>query len=580
MLQSQLYGRALDLFKVIDEELLSSASGVDAIVGAFIAREALAVVQVAKFNSHFGETALSEALLAFLTSCQLASIVRQCEKNQARSFPSSLHTSSANVGYKIPARFFTMGNQKKCHAEMQYCENRPESVMFCATAQLNNSGEVRPRKELNSIVDKVHRRVHGHSNFTDMKARKGALSSYPEISTMSFVSIIVFWMNRVFFINGFKIKILCWSNCESTAMTHAIEVFESTWMSELLVPKVVAFDQAFASELFLSFLDKYGIEKRSISARRHNKNVIELKHRVIRDVYLRLKEDSEDDLTVSKTVLVQQALRITNNLYGNDVASVYKLAKGFTRPIENRDYQSTIPKELVKAHASLNARRKLSLILRSKSVQNDEFKPGSLVQVFLKTGKEKRRKWTGNKAVLVYDKTSETVKVPVANGKKLQAAVEDVRAALSEKCFSNAVHDSIDALDRILDEEISLLSSKSLETDDSTDDKSDKTARSDNEDNPSFDLETEKFHIDYDDGDNEDLQIQNETWKPGNQESVIVSRVELSPGFDLQSIEKEAIDEYYRIFRTKEFLHHHAQGLPLFAMQMLMRKKKSRSRKL
>lgn len=81
-------------------------------------------------------------------------------------------------------------------------------------------------------------------------------------------------------------------------------MFESTWLSEFCVPKVIAFDEAFSSDLFLSFLDKYGIEKRPLPSRRHNKNVIEPKHRFIRDVYLRLKEGSKDDPTVTKNLLV------------------------------------------------------------------------------------------------------------------------------------------------------------------------------------------------------------------------------------------------------------------------------------
>ena len=41
--------------------------------------------------------------------------------------------------------------------------------MFCATADLNASPSKRPWKEVRPIVDKVHRHVCGHSNYTDIK---------------------------------------------------------------------------------------------------------------------------------------------------------------------------------------------------------------------------------------------------------------------------------------------------------------------------------------------------------------------------------------------------------------------------
>lgn len=86
-------------------------------------------------------------------------------------------------------------------------------------------------------------------------------------------------------------------------------MFESTLLSEFWVPQEVTYDQAFDLELFVAFLDKYGNGKRPIAPRRHNKNVIKSKHRVIRDEYFCLKRASTED-----DPAVQQALRITNNL--------------------------------------------------------------------------------------------------------------------------------------------------------------------------------------------------------------------------------------------------------------------------
>lgn len=55
---------------------------------------------------------------------------------------------------------------------------------------------------------------------------------------------------------------------------------------------------------------------------------------------------------------------------------------------------------------------------------------------------------------LAYDHESRIVKVPGSNGKQMCAAVEDVRAALRDSCFSNVVQDSIDVLGRGIEHEI------------------------------------------------------------------------------------------------------------------------------
>lgn len=372
-----------------------------------------------------------------------------------------------------------------------FCETREkgqEAVMFCATAQLDTDVNKRPWNEVQAIVDKVHKHVCEHSNYTDIKvllqrnnlwsiqvekylpqvletcesyratalpksARKVSLSALSrEFNKVVSVDHMFLEDSCVFHIMDTKTRYSVGAIVETTSMSNAVDVLESTWMSEFWAPNVIAFDQAFGSDVFVAFLDKYGIEKRALPPRRHNKNVIESKHRFIRDVYLRLKVAAENDPNDTKTVLVQQAIRITNDLYGNDVASAHELAKGYTRPVINGSVPSCVPSEILDAHANLLAKRKLTLILRSKATAYEDFSPGSVVQVFIKTGKEKRGKWSGNKVVLAFDRASMIVAVPGANGKKINAAVGDVRAALPKSCFSTVVQDSIDVLDRGLEE--------------------------------------------------------------------------------------------------------------------------------
>ncbi len=102
----------------------------------------------------------------------------------------------------------------------------------------------------------------------------------------------------------------------------------------------------------------------------------------------------------------------------------------------------------------MKAKRKLTLILRSKPVRCDGFIPGSLVQVYIKSGKEKKCKWSSDKVMLSFDSELDTVTVPGSNRQKINAAAEDVRPSLPKDCFSQAVHESIDALDRAVSIEI------------------------------------------------------------------------------------------------------------------------------
>lgn len=90
--------------------------------------------------------------------------------------------------------------------------------------------------------------------------------------------------------------------------------------------------------------------------------MLESKHCVIRYIFLRLI-DHNPQLSVS--LAVQQAVRISNDLYGSHVLSAYELAKGLTRP--HGSTPLALPPDLFEAQETLVAKRKLSTILCSKS---------------------------------------------------------------------------------------------------------------------------------------------------------------------------------------------------------------------
>ncbi len=95
------------------------------------------------------------------------------------------------------------------------------------------------------------------------------------------------------------------------------------------------------------------------------------------------------------------ALRISNDLYGNDVISARELAKCYTRPMYSGMPPFEIPTEIVNAHNTLLGKRKLTLILRSKSVQDVSVSGGDLVEIYLKQQNFQRGKW---KPVVSYDR--------------------------------------------------------------------------------------------------------------------------------------------------------------------------------
>lgn len=92
--------------------------------------------------------------------------------------------------------------------------------------------------------------------------------------------------------------------------------------------------------------------------------MLESKHRIIRSIFLRLKNANE---STPIALLAYQATVISNDLYGSDTVTAFELAKGYTKPIESEKAVVPLPDDLRAAHDELVAKRKLNLILRSHS---------------------------------------------------------------------------------------------------------------------------------------------------------------------------------------------------------------------
>ena len=383
--------------------------------------------------------------------------------------------------------------------------------LFCATANLQEIHADRPWSEIKKIVDKVHKHVCGHASYTDIKtllernklwnpAVHKYLSTTVErcpscnvtaepkqerqvsLSTLNRSLNDVVCIDHLFLGNCSVIHIMDTATRYSvgqvvpdTSMTAAVLAFEAGWISQFWAPSNVVFDRAFENEEFRRYLSLHEISARDIPPRRHNKNALESKHRVLRDIFLRLKHErqqngssSEKSLSSSQSdesnddtihddlepLLIQQAFRISNDLYGSDTVSAYEMAKGYTRPVLSAASPVPLPKELVDAHDALIARRRLTKILKSKSVSDAMFAVGDLVEVFIKKGKEKRGKWSTSKSILTYDHPSRTVTVAGKNGRVISAAIEDVRPAITENEFSLGLQEAMNELDDIITDTI------------------------------------------------------------------------------------------------------------------------------
>lgn len=308
---------------------------------------------------------------------------------------------------------------------------RHETTLFCATAHIDGNLAKKPWKDLKNIVDKVHKHVCGHSTYSDIKIlleRNELWNAHVDkylqrtleectacrttarpktdwkvsLSPMSRSFNEVVCVDHMFLDQHCVMHIMDTASrysvgavVQDTSMREAILVFDAHWLTPFWTPLTVAYDRAFKNSIFAEYLRQQDIEARPLPPRRHNKNVLESKHKIIRDVFIRLKEESTVERKEWETSLItQQAIRISNDLYGSDVLSAQELAKGYARPIQNEVIPKQLPQELVDAHQTLLAKRKLTLILRSKTFAESPIAVGDLVQILIKKEHEKRGKWS------------------------------------------------------------------------------------------------------------------------------------------------------------------------------------------
>lgn len=100
-----------------------------------------------------------------------------------------------------------------------------------------------------------------------------------------------------------------------------------------------------------------------------------------------------------------QAVTISNDfkLYGSDHFPSYDMTKGFNKPLTYSNHPIPIPDEIIAAHETLKAKRKLNIILRYLNFNVPSISVEYLVQVLAKNSNEKRGKWLSARSATSID---------------------------------------------------------------------------------------------------------------------------------------------------------------------------------
>lgn len=225
-------------------------------------------------------------------------------------------------------------------------------------------------------------------------------------------------------------------------LTSAVHSIKTVCRSLFWVPRTLQSDGSFIHDKFVAFLTAHVISFRHVPPRRHSKNVLESKHGVILFIFLRL---IDHNLQLSASLAVQQALRISNDLYGSHLLCAYDLAKRFTRPHARTSL--VLPPYVFESQETLIAKHKMAKILCSKSIVDIPLEAGDLVDVYILLKGLKRGKWSSPCSFVAFDRTSWTVTVPASHVCTMNATLEDFRSSIGDYSLAALVQASNDELD-------------------------------------------------------------------------------------------------------------------------------------
>lgn len=156
-------------------------------------------------------------------------------------------------------------------------------------------------------------------------------------------------------------------------------------------------------------------------------------------------------------------------MYGFDVLSSFDIVNGYNKPIYHSFLHQVTTEDLFHVRNELKAKRKVTLMLPKYATKDTFISPGDLVDVFVEKDEEKFVMLLSPRFVLLYDQSSETIKVTGSSGRVLFAAVEDVRLSTYTDGFAKHSSGTNDQLSGVTEELVSKLDTLVDEANNSTD---------------------------------------------------------------------------------------------------------------
>lgn len=108
------------------------------------------------------------------------------------------------------------------------------------------------------------------------------------------------------------------------------------------------------------------------------------------------------NIDADRKVLADQSVRISNDLYGSDIAAAIELTKDYTRPIDGR-LRFCLSDLVRDGYEDTAAAQKLNKFLEAKPVVTSSVSLGDFVQAFQKMSEDKRGKRSSPRLALQMD---------------------------------------------------------------------------------------------------------------------------------------------------------------------------------
>lgn len=128
------------------------------------------------------------------------------------------------------------------------------------------------------------------------------------------------------------------------------------------------------------------IKVQLVPPRRYNKNPVKSRHRIICIVFLMLRTASPE---VLPELLALRAVNTSNDLWGDDLISLFEMTKGSTEPASPIPV-SSLPNDIVKSQLKFQAKRKLALASKMNRLFNQYIATGGKKEIYRTIGMDKR----------------------------------------------------------------------------------------------------------------------------------------------------------------------------------------------